>query len=126
MLHCKVDLGIARMLVLTGVAIRCVVGACGVASEVPQSFNILEFRSKIFHPTTSYITKMADVMESHVEQAPGKEEELHQLNLKLDDLFERYLNLLDRYQAARKELSTQLSSVREHMRNLTTKSYADL
>jgi hypothetical protein len=54
---------------------------------------------------------MATIMPSNVEQTSGKEEELHQLNLKLDDLFERYLNLLDQYQAARLELSTQLSSV---------------
>jgi hypothetical protein len=54
---------------------------------------------------------MAQVMESHVDPSSSKEDELHQLNLKLDDLFERYLNLLDQYQAARLELSTQLSSV---------------
>lgn len=33
------------------------------------------------------------------------------LMLKLDDLFEQYLNLLDQYQTARQQLSTQLASV---------------
>jgi chromatin segregation and condensation protein Rec8/ScpA/Scc1 (kleisin family) len=53
----------------------------------------------------------AATMESLVDLIPSKEDELNKLNIKLDDLFERYLNLLDQYQAARLELSTQLSSV---------------
>ena len=39
--------------------------------------------------------------------APSRDELLH----KLDGLLERYLNLLDRYQQARLQLSNHLSSV---------------
>jgi len=62
------------------------------------------------HPSTLK-TQMATIVDSQTSQSLNKQEELHELNLKLDDLFARYLNLLDQYQTARKQLSTELSSV---------------
>jgi predicted metal-dependent phosphoesterase TrpH len=83
-----------------------VVEACGACPEVKRASTLkLPSARDIIHH------EMATTMESNIEQQDSKEEEIHQLNLKLDDLFEHYLNLLDQYQAARHELSTQLSSV---------------
>ena len=45
--------------------------------------------------------KMSSELETHVQ--------------KLDELFERYLSLLDAYQTAQSELSTSLSAVCEHL-----------
>jgi hypothetical protein len=47
-------------------------------------------------------------------KADELQKQMEELNLKLDDLWERYLNLLNEYQAARTELSKELSSVSEH------------
>jgi len=39
------------------------------------------------------------------------EPSIESLNSKLDELFERYLSLLDEYQTAREQLSSQFSTV---------------
>jgi hypothetical protein len=44
-------------------------------------------------------------------KADGLQNMVEKLNLKLDELWERYLNLLDEYQKARVELLKELSSV---------------
>lgn len=54
---------------------------------------------------------MSATMESPVTEPSINGEGVEKLMLKLDDLFEQYLNLLDQYQKARQQLSTQLSSV---------------
>lgn len=81
---------------------------CGVASEV------LEISSSKNLSLLQQLHEMAAIMGPQAPQSLNEHEELHKLNLKLDDLFERYLNLIDQYQAARKQLSTELSSVRYH------------
>jgi hypothetical protein len=55
---------------------------------------------------------MATTMEHSASNSSSKGDGAENLMLKLDDLFEQYLNLLDQYQTARQQLSTQLSAVR--------------
>jgi hypothetical protein len=56
---------------------------------------------------------MVTTMEQHISDPSNKEGGVEKLILKLDDLLEQYLNLLDQYQTTRQQLSTQLSSVRK-------------
>jgi hypothetical protein len=51
-------------------------------------------------------------MEQPVSDLLRSGESAEKLMVRLDDLFEEYLNLLDQYQTTRQQLSTQLSSVR--------------
>lgn len=54
---------------------------------------------------------MASTMDHAVSNHASRGDGAEKLMLKLDDLFEQYLNLLDQYQKARQQLSAQLSSV---------------
>jgi hypothetical protein len=54
---------------------------------------------------------MSTTMEQPVSDLSRSGESAEKLMLRLDDLFEEYLNLLDQYQTTRQQLSTQLSSV---------------
>lgn len=55
--------------------------------------------------------RMTSTLERTVSDSASKGDGAEKLMLKLDDLFEQYLNLLEQYQKARKQLSTRLSSV---------------
>lgn len=50
-------------------------------------------------------------MEPHASDPADKGKDMEKMMLKLDELFEQYLNLLDHYQTTRQQLSTQLSLV---------------
>ncbi len=54
---------------------------------------------------------MAKVLLSSVAKETGSTQSPEALLRSLDDLLERYLNLLDAYQRAQQELTTHLSSV---------------
>lgn len=54
---------------------------------------------------------MTLTMEQPILDSATRSERAEKLMLKLDDLLEEYLNLLDQYQKTRQQLSTQLSSV---------------
>jgi len=114
------DSGLRMMTVHTYLAVP------SISSVMKQPLPPLRFRLH-YHGHDRYINRLrSDIMAAKVNIAAQSEPknagelppELMALHDKLDSLWERYLNLLDTYQVAQKELQKQMSSVRSPTPNL--------